>query len=334
MTTEPFPKVALEANRSGRLTPEQVVAFKAEAATDRSNLLFAGVAIAGLGIALLFGALTGKIAGSGVGPLLLGSAFVVVGVVVGFSGGIGGSRAKIARADAGRVTSLEGPIKRERVDRRSSLDGGSAHYSPGNEYAYYLVVGDRRFDVGEPQWDAAPEDGIVRVYLLGDSSRIVNLERIADAPPPEVPAVVRFALERAAASSDPAHAAQARAMLAQAGVMSSVVDAPAAGAPAAPGAPVVAAAPTADAAPSAAAIPLEQAIVGTWKSDLAGITYEFRADGSVVAASERHGSGDQRWAMAGPAALRLGDDDVPARVDGDTLWLGEPPRGLSFRRVG
>ena len=175
MTTEPFPKLALEANRAGRLTPEQVVAFKAEAATDRGNLLFAGVAIAGLGIALLFGALTGKIAGSGVGPLLLGAAFVVVGVVVGFSGGIGGSRAKVARANAGRVTAVEGAIKKERVDRRSALDDSSVHYSPGNEYEYYLVVGDRRFDVGEPQWDAAPEDGIVRVYLLGDSDRIGNL---------------------------------------------------------------------------------------------------------------------------------------------------------------
>ena len=141
--------------------------------------------------------------------------------------------------------------------------------------------------------------------------------------------MVRFALERAAASSDPAHAAQARAMLAQAGVMGSVVDAPAG-----PGAPVVAAPSIAAAAPPATAIPLEQAIVGTWMSDLAGMTYEFRADGSVVAASKRHGSGDQRWSMAGPAALRLGDDDVPARVDGDTLWLGEPPRGLAFRRVG
>jgi hypothetical protein len=88
-------------------------------------------------------------------------------------------------------------------------------------------------------------------------------------------------------------------------------------------------------APSGApAVPLDQAILGTWRSDLATITYEFRADGSAGASSARRGAREQRWSLAGPGTIHLDDSTLHASVDGDVLSLGEPPRFLTFRRVG
>ncbi len=318
MEPEPFPRAALEANRSGRLTSDQEALYQREAASDRTNLLVAGLVVSGVGAVILLGTLAGRIPGSRLESLLGGAALLAVGIVVAWFGGIRGAQAKAAAAHAGRVTSLEGALRRDRRDRRDGPFGaGSSHISPGNEYEYYLLVGDRSFTVSREQWDAAPVDGIVRVYLLGDSDRIVNLERIADAPPRQVPGIVRAAFAMAATSPDPARAAEARAMLQQADAMAGVA---ASGAGSAPltGPPAVA---------------LETAIVGTWRSDLVGITYEFRADGSAAASSARHGAREQRWSLAGPGTIRLDDSTLHAAVVGETLSLGEPPRFLTFHRV-
>jgi len=331
---DPFPRAALAANRSGRLTPDQTALYREEAASDRRTLLMAGLVIAALGTAVVFGSITGRITSGRLESLLVGAALLAVGVAVAWLGGIRGSRAKAAAAGAGRVASLDGPIRRDRRDRRDEAFGDSGHISPGNEYAYYLLVGDRSFSVSRDQWDAAPQDGIVRVYLLGESDRIVNLERIADAPPPQVPGLVRAALELASSSPDPARAAEARAMLRQADAMSAVAGG-LSGAPAgaANGEPAVAAV-AGDPSGGAPAVPLEQAILGTWQSDLAGMTYEFRADGSASAGSARHGAREQRWSIAGPGTIQVDDSTVPVAVDGDVLSLGEPPRSLTFHRVG
>ena len=313
MAAEPFPPTALDANRSGRLTPDQVVIYRAEAASDRRNLLFAGIAVMGFGAVILFGAVSGRIPGGRLEPLAVGAAILAFGAVVTWFGGIRGSQAKAAAAAAGRVTSLEGHFRRDRRDRR---DTDSGHISPGNEYEYYLLVGGRSFTVSREQWEAAPEDGVVRVYLLGDSDRIVNLEKVAAAPPPQIPGIVHAALERAAASGDPATAAQARAMLDQADAMSATPDA----------------SPQPPQSPPAG--PLDQAILGSWRSDLMDVTYEFRADGSAVATSPRAGTHVGRWSVGDSDTIHLDDDTLHASVTGDTLSLGEPTRLLAFRRVG
>jgi hypothetical protein len=330
---EPFPRDALSANRSGRLTPDQAALYRKEAASDRRSLLLAGLVIAALGAAVVFGSISGRIAGGRLESLLVGAALLAVGVLVAVFGGIRGSQAKAAAADAGRVASLEGLIRRDRRDRREGLFGDdSSHVSPGNEYAYSLLVGDRSFSVSREQWDAAPQDGVVRVFLLGDSDRIVNLERIADAPPPQVPGLVRAALELASSSPDVAKAAQARAMLRRADAMSAVAGVATAPVVAANG--VSPAAAMAGDPPAASAVPLGQAILGTWQSDLAGMTYAFRADGSAAASSTRHGAREQRWSVAGPGTITVDDSTVQVAIDGDVLSLGEPPRSLVFHRVG
>ena len=159
MSPEPFPRAALDANRSGRLTPDQSALYRGEAASDRKNLLLAGVVVAGVGVVVVFGALTGRAPGSRLESLLVGAALLAVGVVVSFFGGIRGSQAKAAAVAAGRVASLEGPIRRDRQDRRDGLFGDdSSHISPGNEYEDYLLVGDRRFSV--PRWSLPPHPRI------------------------------------------------------------------------------------------------------------------------------------------------------------------------------
>jgi len=311
MASDPFPRGALDANRSGRLTPEQAAFYRAEASTDRKNLVLAGIAVAAFGALILFGAITGRIAGGRLEPLLIGAAILAFGVALTYFGGIRGSAAKTAAVAEGRVTSLEGPFRRDRRDRRDEED----HVSSGNEYEYYLLVGDRSFTVSQGAWEAAPEDGVVRVYLLGDSDRIVNLEKVADAPPPQVPGFVRSALERAAASGDP-RAAQAQAMLREAEVMTT-----AAGGAQQP--------PTASQAG-----PLEQTILGSWRNDGLGITYEFRADGSAIATSAMAGTREQRWSVVGVDTIRLDRATIHASVAGSTLWLGEPGRLLQFTGLG
>ncbi len=296
-------------------------------------MLIAGLAIAALGAAVVFGSISGRAPGRRLESLLVGVALLAVGVAVAYLIGIRGSQAKAVAAGAGRVATLEGLIRRDRRDRREGLFGDdSSHVSPGNEYAYSLMVGDRSFSVSREQWDAAPQDGVVRVYLLGASDRIVNLERIADAPPPQVPGLVRAALELASSSADPATAAEARAMLRRADAVSAVAGVATASAGAANGVPPAAA--MAGDPPPASAVPLEQAILGTWQSDLAGITYAFRADGSAAASSARHGVREQRWSVAGPGTITVDDSTVQVAIEGDVLSLGEPPRSLTFHRVG
>jgi hypothetical protein len=313
MTTDSVPRDALDANRSGHLTPDQATLYRAEAAVDRKNLLFAGLAVMAFGALIVFGAISGKAPGSRVETLAAGAAILVVGALVAWFGGIVGSRAKAAAAGAGRVTMVEGPFRRERRDREGTYSG---HVSAANEYACYFHLGDREFSVSQAQWDAAPEDGVVRLYLLGSSDRIVNLERIADAPPPQVPAIVRAALERAASSGDAEGAARARAILDQAAGMRGAATA----------------APTARSDSTAG--PLDQAILGTWHSALMGGTYEFRADGVAVATSSRAGTHQQRWSIAGQDTIHLDEATLHASVAGDTLSLGESGQLLAFTRVG
>ena len=106
MLPESFPRAALDANRSGRLAPDQSAFYRGEAASDRKNLLIAGLVVAGLGVAVVLGALTGRIPGSRLESLMVGAALLAVGVVVAFFGGIRGSQAKAAAVGAGRVASV------------------------------------------------------------------------------------------------------------------------------------------------------------------------------------------------------------------------------------
>ena len=78
MPPDPFPRAALAANRSGRLTPDQTALYREEAASDRRNLLMAGLVIAALGTAVVFGSITGRITSGRLESLVVGVALLAV----------------------------------------------------------------------------------------------------------------------------------------------------------------------------------------------------------------------------------------------------------------
>jgi len=134
---------------------------------------------------ILWGALTGRAPGSRWEGLALGAVFAAIGVLMLRSGGMTrGPRASQAASPSTVLDIVEGPFRRE-VRGPGLMDAAlelrSNSYSNDTD-DYILHVDERQFNVGRPQFDAAPQDGIVRAYLLPGSDRIVNLERIADAP--------------------------------------------------------------------------------------------------------------------------------------------------------
>ena len=86
--------------------------------------------------------------------------------------------------------------------------------------------------------------------------------------------------------------------------------------------------------PAASDGPIAQAILGTWRNDGLGITYEFRADGTASATMAMAGTREQHWSVAGADTIRLDKATLHATVAGGSLWLGEPERLLEFTRLG
>jgi hypothetical protein len=185
MAQEPFPRSALDDNRAGRLTVEQVRGLRIDARESKRSGVMAGSAMLAVGLFILWGTLAGRVPGSRLQSLAVGAAIAVVGgLLLGTRGMTRGPRAAEAASASTVLDVVEGSFRRERVDRQFAQDllGATRSLSAGAQYNYFLHVGDRRLSVGQPAYDAAPEDGIVRAYLLPDSDRIVNLERIAEAP--------------------------------------------------------------------------------------------------------------------------------------------------------
>jgi hypothetical protein len=180
---DPFPRSALAENRAGRITAEQLAALRMDAGKSKRSGLLAGLAISAFGLFILWGTLAGRVPGSKLQSLGVGALFTVVGVLfLGAGGMTRGTRAEAAASESTVLEPLEGPFRRRREERL--VETGPSHAKRGSaRYLYYLYVGDRRFSVGEAAFDASPDDGIVRAYLLPGSDVIVNLERIADAPP-------------------------------------------------------------------------------------------------------------------------------------------------------
>jgi hypothetical protein len=166
---DPFPADALELNRAGTLTDQQRARFTRLARSWRSNELVGALVMAVAGVVLLTGTGPASSAlvrfGGGAGALVIGAFFLVRS----FPGAdpIG------ADLRSGTVESIEGAF------RKTSWSSGG-----GNTVTHYsFEVAGTRFD--EPStagYEAAPDAGIVRLFYLPRSKRVVNLERLPDRP--------------------------------------------------------------------------------------------------------------------------------------------------------
>jgi hypothetical protein len=214
----------------------------------------------------------------------------------------------------GRVETIEGALGKRSIRTQS---GGSSSAS------YFFDVSGRSFGVGERTYETAPEAGIVRLYFLPRSHKVVNFERLPDRPLPAdimtSPAAAISNLATAFRSHDRVQAAEARAQ------MAAVKDAFEAGKTA-----MFAKPPSGPHDPR----PLAEAILGTWQAGFVSIT--FMPDGTMVASfgpRQQHG----HWSVGPDGRLRsdaTGSDQVAdAFVTGDTLSITDEGQSLSLQRA-
>ncbi|MGH2718646.1 MAG: hypothetical protein ACRDJU_08720 [Actinomycetota bacterium] len=166
---------------------------------------------------------------------------------------------------AGKVASVEGAITKRRVNPSNLSSGGGTSAEPST--LYYLDVQGQRLETGRNAFEAAPEAGIVRVYYLPRSKRVVNLEVLPDRPIPEGKSPIDSLKDygRGMLSGGEVARADARAEMAAFGhQMEAETHRP--DTPPAPG--------------QGDPRPLAQAIVGTWVSQLATVT--FVPDGTLT----------------------------------------------------
>jgi hypothetical protein len=305
----PFPEEALDENRRGRLTDAQ---RRSWTGVDRRwggtvSLMALVLAVAGAGLLTDLGRPTLPTPVrlmAGVGCLVAAGVLVCVSLLG------GGQLTRDLRQ--GRVDSTEGAVSKERDPMPT--------YAGPNPRRRYLEVGGRRLECDQGKFDAAPDAGIVRVYYLPRSRRVVNLERLADGPLPagalENPMAIVAQAVHGVASTDRTQRAEAMATLA------ALQDAVAG----------QATPPTA----GGDARPLGEAIVGAWRGPVMNVTFD--ADGNATGAMANGMRMAGRWSVGADGKLRLdvlGQDMVTdAWVAGDVLTVVMDSMPMSFRRAG
>ncbi len=167
---------ALEANRAGRLTDAQARELRARASSTRKELLVLAVGFAAIGIVVLTAAgpasgMAARVIG-GIGGLVVGAALAFVGLPI--------SSSLTRELRDPRVEMIEGAVLR---NQRTVHATGSALPT------FSITIAHRTYKVDRALFDATPDAGHVRIYVLPRSHTVVNLERLADRPLPD--AVVR-----------------------------------------------------------------------------------------------------------------------------------------------
>jgi hypothetical protein len=299
-----FPLDALEANRSGELSDDQLRTFLAISRYARKNeLSAAGFFIAG---ALLIGFSTSPTASVFLRVLftcicLATATFLVVRSVTGSD--------PLARdLRSVHVQSVEGAIGKR---RRSSGKTWST---------YFLDVGDSAFKVARATYTEAPDARLVRLYFLPLSRKLVNLERLPNPALPHDVSVTGLATSFGAAllSGSRRRRNEVRAEFESVG---DVLKASAGPAPVAP--------PPDGRDPR----PLAEAVVGTWTNGLMKVT--FSTDGTVTT-NMLGVKRDGHWSVDGAGRLQSDITGTPGAADGwvvgNQLTIAVTGEGLTFTR--
>ena len=304
---QPFPADALDANRRGELSDSQRRGFGSFSGQNRrSALSSAAFLVAGSLLVLFFASATAS-------PLLRFLVPVVGLVLAAFLvlRSVTGTDALTRDVARGRVESVEGAIGK----RRLGMVGGARDMT-----TYFLDVGDRAFKVHAATYEAAPDAGMVRLYFLPGSRKVVNLERLPDMPAPTdlSPKGLIDQLGPALGSHSRREVNESHARIASLGhaVEAAFVHG-------------------ADAQPPRGreTRPLAQSIVGTWSNRL--ITVTFSSDGTVTTRMLR---GEMRGRWSVDDAGRLNADIAGQRqaaeawVEGDQLTIAAEGEGLTFTR--
>jgi hypothetical protein len=306
MSSDPLLPEALEANRRGELTDRQRQGFGALARSNhRSAFSTAAFLVAGAAIIVFFASPTASPAARVLIPAVaLGLAVVLV------IRAIVGADALTRDLRAPRVESVEGAIGK----RKSGARGGTA------ARLCWLDIGKQTFSVSNATYSAAPDHGIVRLYFLPHSRKIVNLERLANPPMPDLgtPQGVIDSLRAVVAA--PTRSARNEAMAALGGVEDAFNAS-------------VSSSAVRPATSGRDARPLAEAIVGTWNNQLMTVT--FSADGRVEAhmlGAARNG----RWSVDGAGRLQSDIMGAQATTDawvaGDQLTISLEDRSLVLTR--
>ena len=301
---------AIDANRRGTFTDTQ---RRNLSERDRGmrwdQLTFAGIALV---IGLLLLTSTGPAPNAAFRPVVGVACLLIAGFLVLRWRGLGDTFSSDIRE--GRVVTVEGALIKRRVMTGSSSAGE----------ACYLDVAGRSYEVGSAVYAAAPDAGIVRLYILPRTHKVVNFERLPDRPLPagalDSPTDTLHDIARQIRSHDETDRAEARAEMAALGHAVQAQFAAAAVPPS-----------PSDRDPR----PLQEAIVGSWRRGPMAVTFD--AGGTVRAGmtgQERSGT----WKVDADGRLHadaLGHDQAAeAWVSGNTLTIAADGMGMTFERVG
>jgi hypothetical protein len=305
-----FSAEALETNRAGRLTDLQRRQFGSIDRNWRKSMvgLAAGLVI----IALLLLSSSGPAPNAWMRPFA-GAAFLAI--AVGMVLYAMPTRDPLARdLRSGSVVILEGAMEKHSFSTHSGNSSVTSHY---------LDVADKHLGVSEAEYDAAPQVGIVRVFYLPRSRKVVNLERLADRPlasgATTAPIATLMQVEHNLRSSngEAHHEAMAEMM-----ALGNAVKAERAAAAVPP--PVEQRDPR----------PLAEAIIGSWRAGPMAVS--FAADGTMQLTTFGGRTQQGRWSVDGDGRLHadaLGHDEAgDAWVAGDRLTVAVAGMGMSFAR--
>ncbi len=301
---EAFDPASLEANRRGALSAGQRAAANQAERTWRSNALaFAGIAVViGLLVATSNGGNYPQIARYGVAAVAFAIAIVLVVL---------------------RVTPDSNPLARDLHDGRVATVEGAFGKTTGRGERltfYYFELGDRRFEVSQAAYHAAPDYGVMRLYILPSSHRVVNFEHLADRPVPEGGVSAGSVAKALVSGMAGMHQAQRLETMASLAALGHSLEGSA----------------TPPSAGERDPRPLAEAVLGSWKWAAAQVT--FAGDGTASLTLPGGRSMQGRWSVSGEGRLHVtgaGEDITgDAWVAGDTLTVVQDGRAMAFHRAG
>jgi hypothetical protein len=308
---DPFPAAALPDNKAGRLTDDQRRGFgRLERGMRKDRIVFAGICAV---LAVLILTASGPAPNAWLRPFA-GAGFGAVAVILFISGTVY-SDSLSRDLGGGRVVSVEGAIGKH----SRSTDSGNSSMT-----TYFLDVAGHSYQVGGLTYQAAPDAGFVRLYMLPRSHKVVNLERLPDPPLPQgaldSPAQMLGMFATALRSHN---AEQINVARAQGAALEHAFEARMAASAVPP--------PAATRDPR----PLAEAILGSWQSPFVSMT--FTPDGNVVATLSGGRQERGRWSVGADGKLHSNatgkDEAADAWVAGDTLTISDEGHGLNFHRA-